>query len=203
MAKIYNIDLQNANNSASVSLLQNLSQESIQMCEKISSFIEQSKQSLVGGGYDAVRTKLSLYIDAFKIQSQVYNNLYSNIISSNNSMSNFMEGYTELDDSKLDEIKANLIDAKSTLNYLTSYRITNRSEMEEDENISPIYQRNGSSELINFYSSTINELEKICEKLVQLQEKDNQYFSNISVVNDDIQSYSNSVNNISTSTFDL
>ena len=88
------------------------------LSSQIDTFISDSKDKLVGGGYDAVRTKLELYKNIADVMKTIGTNLMSNIKNANNSMLNYMEGYAELDDSKIGEITSRLTQISGYISYL-------------------------------------------------------------------------------------
>ena len=90
------------------------------LSSQIDTFISDSRDKLVGGGYDAVRTKLELYKNIADVMKTIGTNLMSNIKNANNSMLNYMEGYAELDDSKIGEITSRLTQISGYINYLKS-----------------------------------------------------------------------------------
>jgi len=75
MAIVHKSDLQNINSSAGLSYIEKKAEESQKLSNAISNFITNTQTKLKGGGYDAVRSKMSLYIDALNKQSQICSNL--------------------------------------------------------------------------------------------------------------------------------
>ena len=119
MAKVLASDL-GAANSDNMSNIESVIAMASKLSSQISTFNQDSKSKLVGGGYDAVRTKLSLYQNVSDVMKTIGTNLISNIKNANNSMLNYMEGYSELDDSKIGEITARLNQISGYINYLRS-----------------------------------------------------------------------------------
>ena len=202
MSVVYSSDLSKANSSELMSAIESIISSSDKMASQIEKFISESKDELKGGGYDAVRTKMSIYADALRKQSKICSNLYGNVKSANNTMLNYMEGYTKLNDSEKEEIRTELNNAKSMLSWLEEYSNVWVLDKETNEKTKKS-RRNGSDYQIESYRKIIEELEKLLKKLEHLKEEDYSAFEMISSVNTDINSYSNCINEISTSTFSL
>ena len=126
MTKVLSGDLSAANSNNMATF-----EYAIGVCEdlsnQLSSFNSDSTTVLIGGGYDAVRTKLELYINALNTTKSICTNLISSIKNANNSMINYMEGYSELDDSKIPEITAKLNEIRAYIDYLQSINGTTDS----------------------------------------------------------------------------
>ncbi len=109
-----------AANSNNMSNIESVVSMASKLSSQIDSFNSDSKSKLVGGGFDAVRTKLDLYKNVAEAMKTIGTNLMSNIKNANNSMLNYMEGYAELDDSKIGEITSRLTQISGYINYLKS-----------------------------------------------------------------------------------
>lgn len=200
MAVVYSEDLSNANSSSMISCLEELITSSSKMSEQINSFITASRDTLKGGGYDAVRTKLSVYADAFSKQSQICTILTGNAKSANNAMLNYMEGFTKLDNSLLEETKTELRNARETLQWLEDYSKVWVLDTETQKSVLK-NRRNGSDYQIESYGLIIAEFEKLVEKLEHLASEDHGAYSILSSVSGDVNSYYNCVEGITTTTF--
>ena len=96
MAKVTYDDLERANASSSLDLLAETAVDSSKIASVIENFINNSKTYLTGGGYDAVRLKLGLYVDALRKQYQICVNLPNNVKAANFSLITYMEGYIRM-----------------------------------------------------------------------------------------------------------
>lgn len=202
MSIVYSSDLSKANSSSLMNAIEDIISSSNKMSNQIENFISESKDELKGGGYDAVRTKLSIYADAFKKQANICSNLYGNVKSANNAMLNYMEGYSKLNDSEKEEIRKELKNARNMLEWLEEYSDIWVLDKETQEKTKK-KRRNGSDYQIESYRKIIVELEKLLEKLEHLKEEDHGAYSMISSVVGDINSYSTCIEGISTSTFSV
>lgn len=200
MAVVYSSELSDANSSSMISSLENHISSFVKLSNQIYDFIGSSESELVGGGYDAVRTKLSMYADAFKKQAQICNTLVGNIKAANNTMLNYMEGYTKLDDSEIETIDGELTNAKNMLAWLKDYSYIWVKDPETQEK-TQIERRNGSQGQIDSYEIIIEELDKLLRKLKELSSKDAEAYAMISGSESDVNAYHNCINGMSISTF--
>ena len=196
MAKVNVSDLFSANSSYMVTCLKDANYHMKNLTNLITNFNNNSTNELVGGGYDAVRAKMDLYIDALQKLSKICTNLISAIPNANNMLVNFMEGYAELDDSKISEVEAELKRAKSYLQWLESYH----NETDEKGNTKSV--RNGTDGEIADCQALIAKLEALLEKLKLLSPTDNNAFSTIDEVYADVISYANALLKIKITNFD-
>ena len=187
MAKVNVGDLVSANNSSMLKKLEEASNNLKNIKNNINNFKNTSTNELVGSGYDTLRMKLDLYIDCLEKLDIICNNLSQAIPNANNTMIGFMEGYSELDDSKIPEVEAQLQAAKDRLAWLQSYHT------ETDSNGNTIRVRNGTDAEIAECMALIKELEHLLEKLKLLAPTDRSAFSKINAVNTDIISYANAL----------
>ena len=196
MAKVNVSDLFNANSSYMTTCLKDANHNISNIVTAINTFKTSSASELVGGGYDAVRSKMDLYIDSLQKISTICDHLTSAIPNANNTLINFMEGYAELDDSKISEVESKIKTAKSYLQWLESYH----TETDEKGNTKSV--RNGTDSQIEDCKALIAKLEALLEKLKLLSPTDNNAYSLIDEVYADIVSYANALLQIKIPNFD-
>ena len=177
MAIIYSSDLTSANKSSMFTNLENVNNISKQLIDNLNNFITSSASELIGSGYDAVRAKMTLYVDALNKQMTISDNLSSNIKAANNNMLNYMEGYTMLDDSKIPEIRARIRTIEALI-----------SQLELSDSVS-------NSDLASL-RSLLAELKKLLAKLEALAPTDAAAFGMVSSVATDVYSYGNALLNL-------
>ena len=197
MTKVYASDLTKANSSQMISALETAKSDISRLIGDINSFSSTSVTELIGSGYDAVRAKLSLYVDCFNKLSSLCDNLISCIQSANNALHNFMEGYGELDDSKIPEVEAAIAEAEAYLAWLQD----THDEPGPDENGDgiPDYTvkvRNGTDAEISACEATIRELKHYLEKLKQLVPTDRSAFGGVEAVSADIAAFAGAVSGL-------
>ena len=202
MAIIYSSDLSKANSSSMLSSVENISSSSSSIANQIEGFISSSKTELKGGGYDAVRTKLSMYADAFRKLSTICSNLAGNIKAANNTMLNYMEGYSKLNDAEKEQIRLELDNARAMLSWLEDYSYVWVTDKETEE-VTKTRRRNGSDYQIESYKTIFKELEKLYDKLENLSSADSGAYGMISGVEGDVSAFSTCVDGISISTFSV
>ena len=196
MAKVNVSDLFSANSSYMVTCLEDANNNIKKITSLIQSFNSNSTNELIGGGYDAVRAKMAFYIDSLEKLSMICTNLISAIPNANNTLINFMEGYSELDDSKIPEVESELKRAKAYLAWLKS------SHVETDDEGNERYVRNGTDAEIADCEALIAKLEDLLEKLRMLAPTDASAYSNIEAVEADISAYANALLQIKLPNFD-
>ena len=200
MTKVLSGDLSSMNSSAVITLLKDTAEDSNKVLNRISTFINNSKTVCKGGGYDAVRAKMSLYLDALRKQSKICVNLSNNVVCANNSMLNYMEGYTELDNAKLPEINNSINEADRTISWLREivydYEYDNKGQI-----ISVNSHTRGDQSLINSWVGVLTELKKIREKLENLESADSSAYSSIADAEVDTINFINATNGISNNSF--
>lgn len=186
MAKVTSSDLNSANIN-NISNIELVSSTCSEMTNKISSFISSSQTVLTGGGYDAVRVKLNLYLNVVNTLKPICDNLVSNLKSCNNGMINYMEGYSELDDAKLPEINNRLAEIKGYLSYL--YACASSSKNAD------------YSASIAYWTSIYNELSHYRDLLSGLSLKDSSLYGSLSSTITDIANVCTFIESIDESTF--
>ena len=117
MTRVTSADLTRANTSAMITQLDSTVETSTAILSKMNEFIYGSTDTLRGEGYNAVRAKLSLYVDAIRKEAQICQNLSNNVKAANNVMLTFMDGYTVFATPKRNEkyIGMTLDEAESSL----------------------------------------------------------------------------------------
>ena len=203
MTKIILNDLVNANNSKMLKSLDIINNDIKHLSNDLISFHDSSITELVGGGYDAVRSKMELYADCLDKLSSIAINLSAAIKAANNTMINFMEGYAELDDSKIPEVENALIEAKNYLAWLEDYHFEDGPD-DNGDGVPDSYVkvRNGTDGEISECQALIAALTHLLEKLKQLASMDKSAFSSIDAVRQDIISYVTALSEIRIPNYD-
>lgn len=186
---VYSSDLATANNSKMVNLIKSSSDTCRGLSNEITSFINNTKTSLVGNGYDGIRDKLSLYVDIINKQATIGENLIANIQAANNTMLNFMEGYSMLDDSKIPEIETKISEIETMLVWLKSY---------SDET----HTTNGTASEIASWEAMLKEFKELLEKLKALDPTDAMAYALMSSVEGDIINFGTALGNLKIPNYD-
>jgi len=176
MTKVTSADLTRANTSAMITQLDSTYETSTSILSKMNEFIYGSTDALRGEGYNAVRAKLSLYVDAIRKEALICQNLSNNVKAANNVMLTFMDGYTVLDDKYISDIENSIEDVKAFLGWLRSYSSSN--------------ERNGTDAEISHWEGIQVELESKLNKLKQLAPTDKSAFALLDKVSEDIMNFS-------------
>ncbi len=197
MAKVYASDLSSANSSNMISVLEAAKADISHLIGNLNDFSTGSVTELVGDGYDAVRAKMQLYIDCFNKLLAICSNLIPCIQAANNTMINFMEGYGELDDSKIPEVEAAITEAEAYLAWLQeTYEVPGPDD--NGDGMPDYYEthRNGTDAEIAACEATIRELKHYLEKLKQLAPTDKSAFASIEAVMADIANFATAVSEL-------
>lgn len=181
---VQSVDVNNANKD-NINNLEKIANSAREVSTLISSFDSGSKSVLIGGGYDAVRTKLNIYTQLYSMVSTLCENVISAITNANNSMLNYMEGYTLLDNSKLEEYITRLNQINGYINYLESHSSEN----------------NDNSSLILYWRGIYTELSHYKKLLENLDSTDNNLYNGLDSIIADITNISRAVMGINESTF--
>ena len=187
MTKIYNSELSSANSSNMIKELEKEIETSTKLISIMSEFLTSSTTVLVGGGYDAVRAKLSLYSDALSKQITICQNLANNLKAANNIMINYMEGYEMLDDAYIGDIKNSISDIKAFLDWLKSYTTITRTDSQGNTTTESV--RNGTDAEIESWTGILHEFEHLLELLENLKPTDESAFSLLDSVKTDVISF--------------
>lgn len=189
MTKVIKDELLNANNSLSVKALDELSRNSTYLANIIDGFIQNSTDKLLGNCYDAIRKKLSIYSMTLKMQSKICQTIYSLLPSANNYLVGYMEDFSELDDSNLSDIEANISKIKNIIERL-------RFDI-KSMNMIVNYNDNSFNELyLNCYNIIYKELLKLENKIKYLKDNDNIAFNKISDYSFDVTKLNNIISEI-------
>lgn len=180
MTKVYSADLSNANSSSMITQLEETSSSSSTVLSQLNSFIGESSSILMGNGYDAVRSKLSVYADAINKQKTICDNLSNNVKAANNVMLTFMDGYSYLDDAYIQDIEYSIEDVKSFLSWLRSYSEEKKA-------------RNGTDAEIAHWEGIQAELERKLDKLRKLDPTDKSSFAMLDTVSEDMMNFAQAI----------
>ena len=191
MTVIYNSDLSSANSSVMVSELDKAVNTSKELISTIGDFQTSSKGVLVGGGYDAVRAKLSLYSDALTKQQTICSNLSNNLKAANNIMINYMEGYAMLDDAYITDIKNSIEDITTFLNWLKGSSTVTKTDSTGKKTTETV--RNGSDAEIESWTNILNEFNHKLELLEKLKPTDDSAFSLLGDTKADVLAYASAL----------
>ncbi len=181
-----------AANSNNMSNIESVISMASSLSNQISTFNSESKSTLMGGGYDAVRTKLELYKNAAEAMKTIGTNLMSNIKNANNSMLNYMEGYAELDDSKIGEITTRLNQISGYISYLKNASSTGTSTGTSTTDY---------SSLISYWEGIYTELSHYKELLEGLAGTDGGLYGGLGGVIEDVANIFRSSSGINVKTF--
>lgn len=190
MPKLIVSELQDANDYANSIEINGLND----LYSYLLSFITNSGNELSGCGYDAVRNKLNLYSDALMKQDKLFKILNNQIIAANNCFNNYSEGYSEIDDSKLDEIESSLSKIQSCYDWLLN--------IDSDEYES-LFQSNNKSydEYLNSVYMDLQNLKKYYQKIKNLIPTDRECYSMISRIENDLHGFNIAVSKINPTEF--
>lgn len=169
----------------------------------IQNFNDNSKSQLAGVGYDSMREKAAVYVEMLETRRQVANELINAINTAYPAMKEFMgEDYPNLDTANLKEINEqliilrgkynNAIETYKSLLYVhdadqTAFNATYADEMQD-------YKSKA-----DYYLNQIRKLEKLQEKLKNLDTTDEKNYSKFNKADDVLTSYTNKTNNLEVS----
>ena len=161
----------------------------------INSFIEGTKSSLTGKGYDMARQKMSMYVQDLKVRKQVAMDLANAISQGASSLLGYMEEFSKLDDSEIIELDNEIRKLDSNI---SSARYTLRKIMfnsdEDDDKYVGYYRRQ-----ISYWENNKKDLDRKLEKLVGLASADGAAFAGVESVGDQVAQYGASIDGISIS----
>lgn len=185
MGKLVNASDVSDANATNISNLEIIMNASKNVSSLLSAFDSGSRTILVGGGYDAVRIKLDLYTRLYTTLSTLCSNVENAIKNANNSMLNYMEGYAQLDDSRLEEFKTRLQQIAGYLKYARE-KVSENSEL---------------SSVISYWEGIYRDLDHYKELLENLASTDNGLFGGLSSIVNDIANMARAVEGININTF--
>lgn len=200
MAVVIKGDLSGAVISNSIALLEAEVNDTTQLINAINTFINDSTTTLIGKAYDAARQKLSLYLEDIRTRQTIATQLVSAISEGAASLSSYMDIYSELNDSEIDEIEAEIKSLESKISGAkqTIYNI-NQSNQDSENPVNTGYY----TEQISSWESIIVELKKKLDKLINLQSADASAFSGVEGACESVVKYSASVEGIRVSSINV
>ena len=188
MSKVIASELSGGAIANALSLLEKEASDSNTLKATINSFITGTTETLVGPAYDAARAKAESYITILATRARLANELSAAISAAAGEMSAYMDGYSELDDSKLSEINSELNSINATINQIRY----NYYNSQSDEDSAPKTSA-GYSSLVAPYVAQYNELTKLKEKLENLAGADASAYGTLSSLSNEVSSYSTTV----------
>lgn len=200
MAVVLKGDLSGAVISNSIALLEAEVNDTTHLINAINTFINDSTTTLIGKSYDAARQKLSLYLEDIRTRQTIATQLVAAISEGAASLSSYMDIYSELNDSEIDEIEAEIKSLESKISGAkqTIYNI-NQSNQDSENPVNTGYY----TEQISSWESIIVELKKKLDKLVNLQSADASAFSGVEGACESVVKYSASVEGIRVSSINV
>lgn len=187
MAKIIAGELSGGAVATAISLLENEATDAETLKATINSFITGTTDKLTGPAYDAVRAKAESYITILTTRARIARELSSAITSAVSEMSAYVDGYNELDDSKLADITSELNSINSTISQI-KYNYNNTQSSDETPKSTA-----GYSSLIAPYVAQYNELTKLKEKLAGLAAADASAYGKLNSLTMEVTSYSTTI----------
>lgn len=195
MAVVFSSDLSGGSISSVVSMLENEAADAQNLINSINSFIEGTKSSLTGKGYDMARQKMAMYTRDLKVRKQIAMDLANAISQGASSLLGYMEEFSKLDDSEILELENeirkldyNIANARATLQ-----KIVLNSDEDDDKSIG-YYRRQ-----ISYWENAKKELDRKLEKLIGLAAADGAAFARVESVGDQVAQYGASIDGISIS----
>ena len=195
MAVVFSSDLSGGSISSVISMLETEADDAQNLINAINSFIEGTKSSLTGKGYDMARQKMSMYVQDLKVRKQVAMDLANAISQGASSLLGYMEEFSKLDDSEIIELDNEIRKLDSNI---SSARYTLRKIMfnsdEDDDKYVGYYRRQ-----ISYWENTKKDLDRKLEKLLGLAGADGAAFAGVESVGDQVAQYGASIDGISIS----
>lgn len=192
MAKVYAGELSGGAIANCISLLENEAADTENLKAAINSFVTGTIQILTGPAYDAARSKAESYITLLTTRARIAKELASAIRAATSDMSSYMEGYSELDDSKLPEITTELNSIKATIEQI-KYNYYNSQSTNSQSSTT------GYSSLVAPYEAQYKELNKLREKLLYLTPTDANAYGKLGLLSAEVSSYSTTVSSTTAS----
>lgn len=189
MAKVISEELSSGTITNLITLLENEASDTEVLKNAINRFVTGTTTTLTGPAYDAARAKAQSYISLLITRARLARELSSAISVAVSEMSSFMNGYSELDDSKLADITSELNSIKATIEQIKYNYYNTQSE----DGASKL--NTGYSSLIAPYEAQYNELNKLREKLLYLAATDANAYGKLSQLCNEVSSYSTTIAN--------
>lgn len=191
MAKVIASELSGGAIANAIALLEGEAADTNKLKVALHAFINGTTEVLKGPAYDAAREKAQSYMTTLDTRSRLATELAASLQSALSSMSSYMDGYAELDDSKLPEIESQMNSVRATINQIIyNYNNTEGST-------------GGYSSLIAPYEAQYKELEKLKQKLEGLAGADGAAFGKLGSLTSEIASYETNISMIQTSSINV
>ena len=136
---------------------------------------------LTGEAYNTIKEQLANYKSLMEQRKTLASNMKSAIDSALISMENYMEGYSELDTDELEDIKASISTAESSLSGAQS-RL-------DDAGLTA-REKGDIQSTINYYTNQLTELRNKKEKLDGLEDADSSAWAGLADVSGDLSALS-------------
>ena len=174
--------------SKTATLLDNEITDADKLINVINNFITSTKSSLKGEAYDAARAKIEMYISILEQRKTIAKELSSAIASAFASMNDFMGEYSELDDSKIIEIKTEINNINASIDQITyNYNQAIMTNTPITYNINSV---------LSPYITASQELSKLLEKILILGAIDDMAYAKIQNIASTIATYQSGINEI-------
>ena len=172
--------------SQTASLLDGEVADSEKLISSINNFVTSSTTTLRGEAYDAARAKIETYITVLEQRKAIAKELSAAITTALSSMNDFMGEYSELDDSKIIEIKSEINNINASIEQITyNYNQAVAAGTPVNYNINSV---------LSPYITASQELSKLLEKILILGAIDDMAYAKIQSVASTVASYSASIN---------
>ena len=201
MAHVFSSDFPMANGSSIVTSLETASQEAKSFSQVIDMFRSTTVNTLIGPGYNSIRSKMGLYQDALNKLSTISNNLKSNIIAAHNFLLNAMEGYSELNTADLPELNQSIEQSKRILAILKTEVPVYEKDPTTGNNVYVGTRTIGTPEQIRAYEELLAELTKLKGVLDRLEGNASAARGMISDSETDTNAFAGAVNGIAISVY--
>ena len=191
MAKVIASELSGGAIANAIALLENEAADTNKLKIALHSFINGTTETLKGPAYDAARKKAESYMTTLATRARLATELASSLQAALSSMSSYMDGYSELDDSKLPEIESQMSSIRATINQIIhNYNNTEGST-------------GGYSSLIAPYEAQYQELEKLKQKLEGLAGADSAAYGKLGSLAAEVTSYQTNIASIQASSINV
>lgn len=174
MSKIVSNELVSVSYGNSIDKINEIIGKCDDMSLLLSTFIANSV-NLKGRGYDALRKKIFLYIDAVIEQKSLLSNLYYSILDANGLLYNYTEGYDVIDDKYKDELYDQITKIRSSIYYLET---APSDEIKKYYNI----EEGNISKNIESLKLTLGKLEEYYKLVAGLGAADAKAASNLDII---------------------
>lgn len=191
MAKVLASELSGGAIANAIALLEGEKADTDKLKIALHSFINGTTEILTGPAYDAARKKAESYMSTLDTRSRLATELAASLQAALSSMAGYMDGYSELDDSKLPEIENQMSSIRATINQIIyNYNNTQGSS-------------GGYSSLIAPYEAQYQELDKLKQKLEGLAGADSAAYGKLGSLTGQISSYETNISMMNTSSINV